>query len=194
MFVHGNNIEQKENHKTKYQDDLSKKYLMEIREEYRKWRNFNEELKGPYIQIDKKDREIICERTSALNKYKDFIDQQHYAEQFDSRSNLHSSVLEEFMYYLFRDLAEDFSENALIGKSHTFKDIFFRPNNYAEMLARPSSLIERKDHDFAIGVRDSEKTHSPAFKSDRNNISNPSFGMGECVFSESLSVIRYKYA
>ena len=39
-----------------------------------------------------------------LNEYKDFLDQQHYAEKFDSRSNLHSSVLEEFMYYLFKDL------------------------------------------------------------------------------------------
>ncbi|MEH2191299.1 MAG: hypothetical protein V7K98_01340 [Nostoc sp.] len=43
------------------------------------------------------------------------IDQQHYAEKFDSRSNLHSSVLEEFLYYLFKDLVRDFGENALIG-------------------------------------------------------------------------------
>ncbi|WP_228060951.1 MULTISPECIES: hypothetical protein [unclassified Coleofasciculus] len=28
---------------------------------------------------------------------KDFLDQQHFAEKFDSRSNLHSSLLEEFL-------------------------------------------------------------------------------------------------
>jgi len=75
-----------------------------------------------------------------------------YAEKFDSRSNLHSSMLEEFIYYLFRDLVGGFAERALIGKSHTFKDIFFTPPNYVAMLKTPHARIERKDHDFAIGV------------------------------------------
>nr|WP_306535825.1 Bpu10I family restriction endonuclease [Geobacter sp.] len=86
------------------------------------------------------------------NEYKDFLDQQHYAEKFDSRSNLHSSVLEEFMYYLFKDMVAAISEFALIGKSHSFKDIFFRATSYNQMILTPYALIERKDHDFAIGV------------------------------------------
>ena len=57
------------------------------------------------------------------------------------------------MYYLFRDLVSSFSENALIGKSHTFKDIFFRSSNYIHMLESPNALIEIKDHDFAIGTK-----------------------------------------
>jgi hypothetical protein len=89
---------------------------------------------------------------SLYNAYKDFVDQQHYAEKFDSRSNLHSSVLEEFMFYLFRDLIDEFSSTALIGKAHTFKDIFFQPANFKEMLEYPSMKIENKDHDFVIGV------------------------------------------
>lgn len=87
-----------------------------------------------------------------MNEYKNFLDQQHYAEKFDSRSNLHSSVLEEFMYYLFRDLVFGISESALIGKSHSFKDIFFRASSYTEMVQKPCALIEVKDHDFAIGT------------------------------------------
>lgn len=46
----------------------------------------------------------------------------------------------------------DFGGNALIGKSHTFKDIFFVPPNYREMVERAHARIERKDHDFIIGV------------------------------------------
>ncbi|MDZ8134177.1 MAG: Bpu10I family restriction endonuclease [Nostoc sp. DedQUE04] len=87
-----------------------------------------------------------------LSKYKNFLDQQHYAEKFDSRSNLHSSVLEEFLYYLFKDLVRDFGENALIGKSHTFKDIFFVPPKYSEMLKRPYARIEKKDRDVMISL------------------------------------------
>ncbi|MDY6806867.1 MAG: Bpu10I family restriction endonuclease [Cyanobacteriota bacterium] len=153
MYVHGRNLKQKENHKTKYRDEVSRRYLREIREKYDNWKLANEHFIGPKIAKNEGDSAVIKKRVELLNEYKNFIDQQHYAEKFDSRSNLHSSVLEEFMYYLFRDLVSEFSKNALIGKSHTFKDIFFRSDNYRDMLARPNALIEKKDHDFAIGVR-----------------------------------------
>ena len=60
--------------------------------------------------------------------------------------------MEEFIYYLFRDLVGEFADRALIGKSHTFKDIFFMPPNYSAMLELPHACVEKKDHDFAIGV------------------------------------------
>ncbi|PSF38615.1 Bpu10I family restriction endonuclease [Aphanothece hegewaldii CCALA 016] len=151
-LVHGSNLEQKEKHRTKYRDQESKKFLKEIRDKYELWKSANIKLIGPTSKHSKKDKTIIETRVNLLTEYKDFLDQQHYAEKFDSRSNLHSSVLEEFLYYLFRDLANDFGENALIGKSHTFKDIFFVPPKYSEMLKRPYARIEKKDHDFVIGA------------------------------------------
>lgn len=151
-LVHGSNLEQKENHRTKYRDVESRKYLNEIRTEYDKWHSANLQLVGPTSTATDEDNAIIIRRVELFSLYKDFLDQQHYAEKFDSRSNLHSSVLEEFLYYLFRDLARDFGENALIGKSHTFKDIFFVPPKYSEMLKRPYARIEKKDHDFVIGA------------------------------------------
>jgi hypothetical protein len=152
MFVHGNNLEQKEQHQTKYRDDDSRRYLAEIRIRYSEWKTANEVLVGPVGAATDEDLGIIEKRVQLLNEYKDFLDQQHYAEKFDSRSNLHSSVLEEFMYYLFRDLVKGISANALIGKSHSFKDVFFRANSYGAMVNSPSALIEKKDHDFAIGT------------------------------------------
>jgi hypothetical protein len=151
-LVHGSNLEQKENHRKKYRDAESKKYLNEIRIKYNKWHTSNMQLVGPKSKVTEQDDSIIVKRVELLVAYKDFLDQQHYAEKFDSRSNLHSSVLEEFLYYLFKDLVLDFGENALIGKSHTFKDIFFVPPRYSEMLKRPYARIEKKDHDFVIGA------------------------------------------
>jgi hypothetical protein len=153
MFVHGSNLEQKEFHKDKYQDAESRQFLKEIRKSYEEWKSENTKLIGPYISINPDDQATIQKRTKLFNNYKNFLDQQKYAEKFDSRSNLHSTVLEEFMFYLFRDLVSSISTNALIGKSHTFKDIFFKPDSYNEMLIKPKALIEKKDHDFAIGVR-----------------------------------------
>ena len=150
MYIHGDNLTGKENHKDKYHEATSRQYLSEIRVRYNQWKNANEDLKGPFKA--ESDIQTINSRVKLLNEYKDFLDQQHYAENFDSRSNLHSSVLEEFMYYLFRDLVAELSSSALIGKSHTFKDIFFTPKNFSEMVEEPKVLIEKKDHDFAIGV------------------------------------------
>ncbi|NOU23547.1 MAG: Bpu10I family restriction endonuclease [Methyloglobulus sp.] len=152
MLVHGNNLVQKENHPTKYRDADSRQFLAEIRVRYDQWKAANETLIGPTVEALENDSGVISERVQLLNEYKDFLDQQHYAEKFDSRSNLHSSVLEEFLYYLFRDLVLGISENALIGKSHSFKDVFFKAPSYKEMVKKPHALFEIKDHDFAIGV------------------------------------------
>ncbi len=130
MLVHGGNLKQKENHQTKYRDETSRSYLAEIRERYDQWHQANMALIGPTSEISDTDEQIILERIVLFVDYKDFLDQQHYAEKFDSRSNLHSSVLEEFMFYLFKDLVNGFGQHALLGKSHTFKDIFFTPPSY----------------------------------------------------------------
>jgi len=152
MYVHGDNLKQKEVHKTKYLDKMSRRYLIEIRKEYDKWKAANEKLKGPFVKPGKQDKKIISDRVRLFSDYKDFIDQQKYAEKFDSRSNLHSSILEEFIFSLFRDMVFEFSESTLLGKAHAFKDIFFNSPNFKEMVLHPHAKIEIKDHDFVIGV------------------------------------------
>ena len=151
VYVHGDNILQKENHPSKYRDEMSKQYLVEIRAKYEEWKAANLVIRGPFRECRETDEATVAERVRLFNEYKDFLDQQHYAEHFDSRSNLHSSALEEFMYFLFKDLTKDYSEHALIGKSHAFKDIFFRSANYISMVTSPNTFVEKKDHDFVIG-------------------------------------------
>lgn len=152
ILVHGSNLKQKEHHKTKYLDSTSRQYLSEIRVEYDKWHDANMALLGPNSAPSADDFHIIEERVRLVEEYKSFLDQQKYAENFDSRSNLHSSVLEEFLYYLFKDIVSEFGDKALIGKSHTFKDMFFLPPNYKAMIEHPNVTVEIKDHDFVIGV------------------------------------------
>lgn len=148
------NLFQKENGKDENcVDAKSQEYLAEIRPRYDRWVASNDSLKGPTFNDSESDSSIVEKRLSLLIEYKDFIDNQKYAEAFDSRSNLHSSVLEEFVYYLFVDLVASFSGQPLIGKSHTFKDLFFLPASFSEMVERPYVRVEHKDHDFVIGAR-----------------------------------------
>jgi hypothetical protein len=169
MFVHGDNLKQKEAHQTKYTDKKSRQYLSHIRVQYEKWKAENLALVGPLSSETIDEKEIVEKRIKSFSKYKNFIDQQKYAEQFDSRSNLHSSVLEEFMYYLFKDMVSELSNQALIGKACTFKDIFFMPSSYKEMIASPHAKIEEKDHDFVIGVNLSASFQNVGSKSIENH-------------------------
>jgi hypothetical protein len=157
VFVHGQNLEQKEGHRTKYQDADSRRLLGEVRLQYDTWKAANGALEGPHVLETEADFAIIEQRVKLFSDYKDFIDRQDIAEKFDSRSNLHSSVLEEFVYYLFRDLVGSFQGRPLLGKAHTFKDMFFFSSGYDEMLTRPNVRVETKDHDFVIGA--SIKSH-----------------------------------
>jgi hypothetical protein len=152
VFVHGQNLAQKEAHQTKYLDDTSRKLLEEVRREYDEWKKGNGDLQGPFLDSRPEDDETISRRVDLVNDYKEFIDRQDIAEKFDSRSNLHSSVLEEFIYYLFRDLVASFPGRPLIGKAATFKDLFFFPPGYRQMVTDPHARIEKKDHDFIIGA------------------------------------------
>ena len=141
MLVHGNNLEQKENHQTKYRDAESRQYLAEIRVRYDQWKAANEALIGPTSVTSAQDSTQIAERVRLLNEYKDFLDQQHYAEKFDSRSNLHSSILEEFMYYLFRDIVLGISESALIGKSQRPMEDYFSGEGHLPIFHLPSLAV-----------------------------------------------------
>lgn len=151
MFVHGDNIARKEKEFCK--DSKRTSHLIKIRKAYETWKRENLNLKGPIVgSTDEKVDDIISRRVKLLNDYKDFIEGKTYAEAFDSRSNLQSSVLEEFCYYLFHDLIESIAENGLVGKASALKSISYRPTSYSEMVKKPCFTIEHKEHDFLIGV------------------------------------------
>lgn len=169
-YVHNANLTLKENHKTKYCDEECKRCLAEIRKTYNTWRKANEALKGPFAKARPEDTGILRKRVGLFSEYKEFIDEQKYAEMFDSRSNLHSTVLEEFMFYLFRDMVREFSNSALIGKAKTFKDMFFLPPSYAEMVEAPRAVIEQKDHDFVIGVNIRTRMSCDGGKKEEENL------------------------
>ena len=145
-YVHGDNLRQKKEHKIKYKSDDATKYLAEIEDAYLRWKTENLALSG-------NDRDTVFKRTALLNNYKDFIDQQHFAELFDSRSNLHSSVLEEFLVYLFKDGIPHSELKPVVGKGATFKSFFLAPKSFEDLLGKPAVLVEHKDHDFVIGTR-----------------------------------------
>ncbi len=66
MLVHASNIVQKETHRAKYTDDLSRQYLAEIRERYDVWHAANMALDGPRSAETESDKSIVTQRVKYL--------------------------------------------------------------------------------------------------------------------------------
>lgn len=151
--IHGKNLRQKYFDPKKYNDQKSKEFLFHISQKYLCWKNFNDSLIAPTDLSDEKYlQDTVRWRVKAYNEYRKFINLEKYVRAFDSRSNLHSSSLEEFIYYLFKDIAKSSNSQAVVGKSRSYKDLYFSADSYEELVKKPEVHIEKKDHDFIIGA------------------------------------------
>jgi len=101
--------------------------------------------------------EIITQRTAFLNTYYDFINENGYDNTFTSQGKFRPTILEEFMYILFKDLIdeaktkiEDPDTNLKVGSSRAYTNLFFSGTNFQDFIKSPQIGINQKDQDFAI--------------------------------------------
>ena len=149
VFKHASNILAK----AKRWDKLTKERkiaLPIIAEKYYDFLLLNENLIGF-------TNEIIEIRTVALNKYYDFISDNNYDNVFTSQGKFRPTIIEEFMYFLFRDLINlkkeeinDDENNINIGGTRAYTNLFFSGSSFKEFVVSPKIGINQKDQDFAI--------------------------------------------
>jgi hypothetical protein len=143
--IHGNNIIAK----LRNFSNLSASHQIKLQktiENYDYWRINNETVKG-YSD------NIIERRVNWFNKYKYLIEN----EDFSAQSKFHSSALEEFLYYLFKDLVDEVNKKTkikgkeiLLGGIRAYSNLYFSPKNLNDFLKSPSVKINEKDQDFSI--------------------------------------------
>lgn len=147
IYIHGKNI------KTKLSTERNKvniKLLKEIIPRYEKWRELNKKIIGI-------SREDIYRRVELLNNYKNFIDQDKFRKErgrkygFTFQSKLHSTVIEEFLYYLFKDIPILKNKAIALGPTKAYVDMSFSPRSLEHWKVNPGVDIKVKDQDFAIG-------------------------------------------
>ncbi|MCS7282133.1 MAG: Bpu10I family restriction endonuclease [Anaerolineae bacterium] len=139
--VHGRNI------LTKLRQRENWRYLSGVIRAYQDWVGKNE--------VQGYDPEIIQGRVDALNQYKLAVE----GVPFSAQSKFHSSVLEEFLYYLFRDLVLEMNREAQVGEAakameiggiRAYSNLYFAPASFQAFLRSPSVRVNEKDQDFAI--------------------------------------------
>lgn len=151
--IHGRNISHKYFKSKDFSDLRSRQALCEVAKIYVNWRQFNDSLVSPISLLDEDLlKDTVRWRVKAFNEYRNFINQEKYALTFDSRSNLHSSTLEEFIYYLFRDISKSFNQETVVGKSKSYKGMYFSAESFQDLVEKPEVHVEQKDHDFIIGA------------------------------------------
>ncbi|MEW5694232.1 MAG: Bpu10I family restriction endonuclease [Candidatus Hydrogenedentota bacterium] len=88
--------------------------------------------------------------------YKSFIDQPKFKKEagnkfgFTSQSQLHSSVIEEFMYYLFKDIGKLANKHIYWGRTQAYTNLYFAPPSIEAFEESSNIVINVKNQDFSI--------------------------------------------
>lgn len=141
-LIHANNII------AKIKKGQKLEIIVDVISEYNKYAKINK-IKG-YSDT------VIKQRVDALNAYYDVFEQ--YETEFDSRSKWRSTILEEFMFYLFRDLVYEYkskyendnSDILQLGSQKAYTNFFIKAKNLRNFIHSPQFSINDKDQDFSI--------------------------------------------
>lgn len=135
IAVHGDRL------RRKARSDAS---LSTVLTAYEAWRQAS-------LAIGQRTREGVHGLVKALNEYKDVAE-----PIFDSRPDsgqevLQSSILEEFLGYLFCGVGEVAGASVVRRPAQGYLDLVFHPKDIQSLTRAPEYTIRRKDHDFVIG-------------------------------------------
>jgi len=138
----------------KYERGKFKEFFKEALLLYERWREENLKIRGT-------SDEDIRRKVNLLNEYKDQLELEVAAkygvhpyfgegEVFSAQTKIFSSILEEFLYYLFKDLVP---EGTRIGSGRAFVELFITPKSFEELIkGHPTLTVKRKDLDFMLGA------------------------------------------
>lgn len=149
LYKHSSNIKTKFLKFNSLSED-KQEALKSIYENYKVYINYNFSTIG-YSE------DIIRRRVEALNAYYNFININNYDNIFTSQGKFRPTILEEFMYILFRDLITDEmldiaeeKRKIKIGGQRAYTNLFFSASNFKDFVESPQIGINQKDQDFAI--------------------------------------------
>lgn len=118
-----------------------------LSQRYKRWAAQSESLNSE-VAADLKEKVRI------LNEYKNFVDELTYRKYFIMQDKISSSIMEEFLFYLFKDIPsiKPGIEAGLVymGSANAYTDLSFAPKNLKDFLTCPNVFINYKNQDFTI--------------------------------------------
>ncbi len=99
---------------------------------------------------------IIKERVRLLNDYYNFIHNNNLDNIYTSQGKFRPTILEEFLYLLFKDFVEQYQTNLHAqdqfgsGSVKAYSNLYFKAKSFDEFVTSPDMAVNEKDQDFAI--------------------------------------------
>lgn len=103
--------------------------------------------------------ECIAKRVTLLNDYYQFFEDNQIEgnKGFDSRSKIRSTILEEFMFFLFKDYVRQLLKDCNVksqvlqnGSVQAYSNLYFTASNIKDFVNSPTIELNTKDQDYAI--------------------------------------------
>jgi len=102
-------------------------------------------------------QEVVFERVRLLNGYYNFYYENNYDNIFSSQGKLRPTILEEFMFLLFKDYVayikdyyQDTDDVIDCGSAKAYTNLYFTSSSIQNFILSPDIEINVKDQDFAI--------------------------------------------
>lgn len=110
---------------------------------------------GKSNQLNSEIKEELIDKVNLLNEYKNYVDYLTNEEKvFNPQAKKSSSIMEEFLFYLFKDIPSiksSVSEGLIyLGSANAYTDLSFAPKNLKDFLMYPNVFINYKNQDFTI--------------------------------------------
>ena len=118
--------------------------------------HYIEYLQG-VLAIQGFDNDTINKKTDLLNGYYNFMHDNNYDDLFTSQSKFRPTILEEFLFLLFKDLVQHYKAeyndtgNVLTsGSVKAYTNLYFKSKDLLDFITSPAIGINQKDQDYAI--------------------------------------------
>lgn len=143
---HGSNIHKKLLDRDVARDNGKRALIQEIAEKYAEWRD------SAFAATQGDEAAHVERQTRLFEEYRDLLDEPR-VDVFDSRGALQPSALEEFCFFLFRPLLQQFGDGIAVGHHEVFHGLYFTARNFAEFSEMPRPMYPVGNLDFVIGKR-----------------------------------------
>ncbi len=104
------------------------------------------------------NKNAVYEKVELLNNYYNFIHNSGYDNAFSSQGKFRPTILEEFLYLLFRDYVAhlkhnyDFANDSVLdsGAVKAYSNLYFKAKDIKQFVESPEIGVNEKDQDYAI--------------------------------------------
>lgn len=108
------------------------------------------------MELSAYDKYAIEKKVDYLNEYYNFMRDNDLEKAFSSQGKFRPTILEEFLYLLFKDYVElikqRYDDNDVLGSGavKAYSNLYFKAKDFKDFIKTPEIGVNEKDQDYAI--------------------------------------------